>query len=562
MLESLHIENIAVVKSADIDFSRGFSVLTGETGVGKSVILGAIGLLLGAKNGKELLRTGETTATVSALFSDLAAPLVEMLAALGVAPDEDGYLMLSRTITAEGKTTARIGGRAVPASLAREVGKHLINIHGQHDSYALMQAERHLGFLDAFAETDAARAAYTAAYDAWRALVREKAALVSDERERDRKVEMLRYQIADIEEVKPRAGEEEALLAKKERVRNFEKVQKEVGLVRRALGYGEKTPACTDLLRIAIQSLGKLASVLPEADGYIDRLETCASEVYDIVEAVSDAMAEEADGDSTALLNKIEERLDKFHRLKRKYGATMEEVLAYLTQAKAELEKLTNADREAEKLDRALAEARSVLDTRGAALTAARTAAAQTLGARIMEELAFLEMRKVRFAVSVTPADAPDATGYDCVEFLISTNPGEPMKSMQKIASGGELSRIMLALKTVLAASDPTDVLIFDEIDTGISGGISQKVGMKLKAIAKDGAPQVFCITHAAQIAALGDKHYRIEKREADGRSVTTVKPLREEERAAELARMMGGMEITETLLASAREMLATSKTL
>ncbi len=559
MLESLHIENIAVVKQADIEFARGFSVLTGETGVGKSVILGAIGLLLGAKNGKELLRTGETSATVSALFSDLSAPLVAVLAELGVSPDEDGYLMLSRTITVEGKTTARIGGRAVPASLAREVGKHLINIHGQHDSYALMQPDKHLGFLDAFAEPTAELAAYGAAYAAYRAVEKEKNALVTDERERDRRIEMLRYQIEDIEEVHPRAGEEEALFTKRNRIRNFEKVQKQVHLVRRALGYGEKSPACIDLLRIAIQAMGNLTEVLPDADAYIDRLETCAAEVYDIVEAVSDALAEDEVENPTALLNKIEERLDKFHRLKRKYGETMEEVLAYQAAAKAELELLANADREAAKLDAKLEAAKHEMQTAAARLSKCRLAAAEKLGAQILGELGFLEMKKVRFAVSVTPKEA-DATGMDAVEFVISTNPGEPLKPMSKIASGGELSRIMLALKTVLAAGDPTDVLIFDEIDTGISGGISQKVGMKLRAIAR--GAQVLCITHAAQIAALGDKHYRIAKREADGRSVTTVTPLAESERAAELARMMGGMEITETLLESAAELLALSKTL
>lgn len=561
MLEALHIENIAVVKSVDIDLFRGFSVLTGETGVGKSVILGAISLLLGAKNGKELVRTGEQTATVSALFSDLSEPLCALLAEVGVAPDEDGCLMLTRTVSAEGRSTARINGRAIPASMAREVGKHLINIHGQHDSYALMQAERHLGFLDAYAETDALFQTYKEAYQIWRGLLAERDALVCDERERDRRLEMLRYQIADIEEVGARAGEEEALLAKRDRIRNFEKVQKQLSLVRRALGYAEKTPACTDLLRIAITAIGNMRAVLPEAEAYIDRLETCSAEISDIVESVSDQLAEDSDEDPTELLNKLEERLDKFHRLKRKYGATMEEVLEYLAKAKAELATLTHADETLAKLDKALSEAERKVRVAGAALTKKRQASAETLGKAIMAELAFLEMKKVRFSVSVTPLDEPAATGLDRVEFLISTNPGEPLRPMERIASGGELSRIMLALKTVLAAGDPTDVLIFDEIDTGISGGISQKVGMKLKAIAR-GSAQVLCITHAAQIAALADKQYRISKGEQDGRSVTTVTPLAEEERPAEIARMMGGMEITDTLLSGARELLANSKKL
>ncbi len=559
MLTSLCIENLAIVKHVTLVPDRGFTVLTGETGAGKSMILDAIHLLSGegGRNAKHFVRTGEETATVSAMLEELRPTTLIELEALGITPDQDGVLYLQRILTADGRSRALCNGRPIPLSLLKEVGLRLWNIHGQHDSYALLNPAKHKTFLDSYAENENLLSRYRECYRQMIATQKELSDCDRDERERLRREESLKEQITEIDRAKLRPGEEEALLLKRTKVRNAEKIAKQSRTVYRALFQNEKGASAVSLIRIAEQSLAQLQDFLPEGNDYLERLESCCSELEDIAECVREL--NEGEEDPQGLLDRIENRLELFRRLQRKYGADNEEVLAYREHAARELQAITDNEKRKEELTELLRQKTAATQVAGKALSEARKKAAKRLSAAIMEELTFLEMGKVTFAVSVeeNPQDkyfTPD--GCDAVEFLVSTNAGEPCKPMAQIASGGELSRIMLALKCVLADADGIETMIFDEIDTGISGKISQKVGFKLKQTAL--SSQVLCVTHAAQIAALADTHLHVSKGEKDGRTETSLKTLSEEERIPALAAMMGGAQITEPLLSSARELRMT----
>lgn len=560
MLNSLHIENIAVIRSVDIDFSEGFTVLTGETGAGKSIIIDSINLICGAKPSKELIRSGEDTATVSALFSDIGEGCSAALSELGISPDEDGMIYLSRTVSESGKSTAKINGRTVPASLLREAARYLIGIHGQHDNMALLQADNHILYLDEFAKSGEALAKYRSSYDKLCELNKKIADLTRDDREKAQRLEFLKYQINEIESAKLRDGEEEKLEARRKKLQNAEKIAKLSGTVYSLLYANEKDNSAADKIKRAYRSVEALCPVIPEGDAMLSRLDFAVSELEDIAEAIY-ALGEEAGDDPTAELDRVEGRLDEISKLCRKYGDSVGEVLAYLDRAKGELENIEMSEERLSELTNEREELMPIIAADAAALTKIRSDAGAALGERIVSELAYLDMGGVDFAVKLSPKSADGEIQYtkrgvEDVEFLISTNKGEPLKPLCKIASGGELSRIMLAIKSVLSEADSPGTLIFDEVDTGVSGKTSQKIGIKLRELAKTAKCQVLCVTHSAQIGAIAKNHYLISKAENDGRVSTSVRPLGKEERVREIARIMGGINITDNLLETAREMI------
>lgn len=562
MLASLHIENIAVIKCADIDFSEGFTVLTGETGAGKSIVIDSINLLLGSRGAKEFIRTGEQTALVSACFTDLGSAVLDELSCLGITPDEEHMLYLQRTLHADGKSQTRLNGRVIPTSLQRDIGRLLMSIHGQHDNQALLVPSNHIGILDRFADLEEQLIDYKESYNSMQNIVSEMEALTKNEQEKARLTELLAYQIRDIDMAKLKLGEEELLIAQRKRIQNLEKIAKNANLIYRALYRNEKGSSAVELIKRAQLSLDHLIEEIPEAAAYSVRLEEVVCELEDIAECIRASADADVD-DPTALLNRIESRLDTISKLRRKYGATIKDILDYREKAVYELKTIESAEERLEELRRMLEKCSALVMEKAAAIREKRIKSARQLERRVMDELAFLEMGKVKFEVSVMPLKEDDPTacnklGIDAVEFLISTNAGDPLKPLSKIASGGELSRIMLALKNVLADKECTETSVFDEVDVGISGKTAQKIGILLKKTSA--ATQVICITHSAQIAALADSHLLISKCEREGRVETSIKALDREARIAELARIMGGAAITDNLLKTADEMLDASR--
>jgi len=559
MLSSLHIENLAVIKRADMDFEGGFCVLTGETGAGKSILIDAIGLILGARPTKDLIRSGETRAGVSALFTGLDQPLSRLPEGLDVTPDEDGCLYVTRTVDLDGKAQTKLNGRTIPVSMQRELMSYLINIHGQNDNRILMSAAAQQEYLDSYAGNRALLEEYGQVYDQMEACRKKILSLMRDEREKMRTLELLRYQVADIDAAKLKIGEEEELETRRDQVKNAEKILKQTRLITKALYRSEKSLPAYELIKKAIAALTSVAEYVPHAEESIEKLTAMTYELEDIGLTVQD-IAENDYEDPDAELDRIETRLDRIGKLKRKYGSDIAEILAFRDRAAEELAEIEDSDEKLEDYKHELSGYVKEATRLAAMLTDARRAAAKTLEEGVVAELAYLEMPKVRFRVDIRPSLSEEGKvkfnrrGADEVEFLLSANPGEPLKPLAKIASGGELSRIMLALKSVNAADSEGETLIFDEIDTGVSGKTSQKIGMRLRKLAEH--HQVICVTHSAQIAAEAHAQYLIRKSEREGRVETTVTPLDREGRIGELARIMGGVNITDKLLSSAAEML------
>lgn len=554
MLRSLHIGNVAVIRQADIDFTEGLCVLTGETGAGKSLLIDSLNALTGGRVSRDLIRAGEENAMISALFDGLDEPTRAALSELGVElPEDEDGILLQRTLSRDGKSVARIGGRAVTQSLLREVGALLVNIHGQSDNQKLMQKAAHLSLLDAYARDSAALAEYRSVYAAWRQVSGQLADLRQDEGQRLRTREMLEYQIADIDAAHLKPGEEDKLTARRDRLQHQEKIDRQLRLAARALRDGEKATA-TGLLDRAATALASLTGILPEAEELAARAESLRLEAEDIADRTR-ALTDGDAVDATAELDRLEGRLDTIQRLGRKYGAGVDAILAFRADAAERLAGLDTADDRIAACEEQEKRLREQLDGLSAVLTRMRTAAAQELAGQVAESLAFLDMPRVRFEVSLRRLDKPGADGADDAEFCIATNPGEPVQPMIRIASGGELSRIMLALRSVLNEKYGVGVSIYDEIDTGISGRTARKVGIKLRRIARCG--QVICVTHSAQIASLADAQYRIEKHEVDGRAETSVRCLEPEERVDEIARILGGLDLTDSQRAAARELIA-----
>lgn len=553
MLRALHIGNVAVIRQADVDFSEGFCVLTGETGAGKSLLVDSLNALTGGRISRDLIRAGEDRATVSALFDGLDGSTRAALFDLGVEiPEEEDEILLQRTFSRDGKSVARIGSRAVTQSLLREVGSLLVNIHGQSDSQQLMRKAAHVALLDAYAKDADVRTAYRTVYDAWRQTAVQLDSMRRDVGQRLRTREMLAYQIADIDAAHLKPGEEERLTARRDRLQHQERIDRQLNLAARALRDGEKATAA-GLLNRAATALSSLTGILPEAEELAARTESLRLEAEDIAERAR-ALTDGNAGDPTAELDRLEGRLDTIGRLGRKYGAGVEAILAFRADAAKRLAGLDTADECIADLEVREKHLREQLDGVAAALTQARTEAARELAARVAEALTFLDMPRVRFEVSLQHLEKPGTDGTDDVEFCLATNPGEPVQPMTRIASGGELSRIMLALRSVLNERHGVGVSIYDEIDTGISGRTARKVGIKLRQIARCG--QVICVTHSAQIASLADAQYRIEKHEVDGRAETFVRRLTDEERVDEIARILGGLDLTDSQRAAARELI------
>jgi len=557
MLTSLHIENIAVIKSVDIDFKSGFTALTGETGAGKSIIIDSINLLLGKKAERELIRNGEDTAMVSGLFCDLGDDSLERFCELGIHPDEDGNLLVQRTVTLDGKSNVRINGRAVTLSVLRSLGSYLINIHGQSDTHALTDTASHLGILDTFAEVDELYEKYKAAFEEYDAIKREIKNISDKEQERIRLTEILEYQIKDIDSLSLHDGEEEELIDKKLKIKNSERITKQSSFVFKALKGSEKG-SVSYLLDRSIASLTSLSDVIPEFSVYAERLRDFLYQIDDISEEVY-AAVDDIDDDPTEKLNQIESRLDKISKLKRKYGLTVSDVLAFRDRAFSELERLKNSEDLLKELsvrcDTAYNKALSLADE----LHNIRLSAAKELEKRVKETLEFLDMPKVVFFASIKESfDAGkkvlNKNGSDNVEFFISANAGLEPEPLSKIASGGELARIMLALKSVIADKDGVKTVVFDEIDAGVSGKTARKIGIKMLSLAK--GTQLLCVTHSAQIASLADSHFLITKRQENDVTQTAVSELNEEGRIRELSRILGGIEVTDSQRAAAVDML------
>ena len=547
MLSLLHIENIAVIESADISFDRGFNVLTGETGAGKSIVIDAISAILGERAYRDMIRTGTTKASVRAVFTEV--PELAWFADNGV--EYDSETIIQREIYLDGKNVCRVNGSLVSVSILRKLGLQLINIHGQHDSASLFDEDNHLTFLDAFADNDALRADYSEKYEAVAGLRREIDRMTMDEGEKLRRMETLRYQIAEIEKAELEAGEDEELEARRKILQNAEKLSDGMEEAVECLYGGDDSDGAAGLLAQAEHALARLSRFTDAYAALHEKVADLMYQVQDVAEEVRDSRDDLSY--SSDELERIESRLDKIHRLRRKYGVTCADILEYLEKSKKELDEIEFADDHLEHLKKKLKKAENAAWDAADILRKNRMKTADSMSSRILTELAQLDMPRVQFEVQFTQLDLT-ANGADSVAFYMSANAGEALKPMSKVASGGELARIMLAMKNVLAEKDAVNTLIFDEVDTGVSGRAAQKVAEKLRSVATH--KQVLCVTHLPQLAALANTHLLIAKSERDGRTYTSVTPLDIEGRKRDLARIIGGTNITETTLKSAEEML------
>lgn len=547
MLSLLHIENIAVIECADISFDRGFNVLTGETGAGKSIVIDAISAILGERAYRDMIRTGTTKASVRAVFTEV--PELSWFAENGV--EYDPETVIQREIHLDGKNVCRVNGSLVSVSILRKLGIQLINIHGQHDSASLFDEDNHLTFLDAFGDNEAIRANYSEKYEAVSKLRREIDRISMDEGEKLRRMETLKFQINEIEKAELEAGEDEELEARRKILQNAEKLSDGMEEAVECLYGGDDSDGAAGLLSQAEHALARLARF---TDAYAALHEKVADLMYQVQDAAEEVRDARDDLSYSAdELEQIESRLDKIHRLRRKYGVTCADILEYLEKAKKELDEIEFADDHVERLKKKLKKAEKEAWDAAKVLRENRKETAEAMSVRILTELAQLDMPRVQFEVQFAELDLT-SNGADSVAFYMSANAGEALKPMSKVASGGELARIMLAMKNVLAEKDQVNTLIFDEVDTGVSGRAAQKVAEKLRSVATH--KQVLCVTHLPQLAALANTHLLIAKSERDGRTYTSVTPLDIEGRKRELARIIGGTNITETTLKSAEEML------
>ena len=548
MLSVLHIENIAVIEQAEILFEGGFNVLTGETGAGKSIVIDAISAILGERTYRDVIRTGANRAFVSAIFTNI--PQYDWFSENQVEFDTQ-ELQVQREIYADGRNVCRVNGRPVSVASLKKLGGRLINIHGQHDSQQLFDEENHLSYLDAFARDEQELEAYQQAFSAMQSVQREIQKLSMDESEKLRLVETLTFQIEEIRAANLVSGEEEQLKERRKVLQNAEKLSDALRMADEALYGGDSSDGAAGLLSNAEHALSRVSTI--SAD-----MQTLYQKISDLMYSVQDAADElRAMRDdlsySEGELEEIEERLDAIHKLKRKYGASVEDVLAYLADSEQRLDEIEFASDRIETLKKREAELQKETIRRGEILREKRLSAAQAMESRICDELRQLDMPKIRFVCEFTPQQ-PMQTGLDSVRFLMSANVGENLKPLSKVASGGELARIMLAMKQVLAQQDGVPTLIFDEVDAGVSGRAAQKVAYKLWTVSK--GRQVLCVTHLPQIAAMADAEYTVEKRVENERTYTSVLHLDESGRKQELARLIGGSMITETTIAGAAELL------
>lgn len=548
MLELLHIENIAIIEAADIEFAPGFNALTGETGAGKSIVIDSLSAVLGQRTSRELIRTGADKAFVSAAFSGVAPGLSEEL---GIQPEADGTLLLQREIQTDGKNVCRVNGRPVTVSQLRALGARLLNIHGQHDGQQLLDEEQHIVYLDSFGKTEKLKETYAVKYKRFTDIRRQIQSLQMDEAEKARRVDTLKYQIEELRRAKLKPGEEEELTTRRGMLRNAEKFLDAVAGADYALNGDDSDGGALSALRQAQDALGAVRHLDDGFGQLYERLSEAYSEVYDIAATVEDKRGEL--DVSPGELDRVEGRMDQLYRLKKKYGATVEDMLDYLERCQTELAQIEDAGDTLERLEQELSRAEKETRQAAQALSEARRAAAERLTEQILTELQQLDMGKIRFAVDF--AEKPlDGDGMDAVRFLMSANTGEALRPIHKIASGGELARIMLAMKNVLSEQDHVGTMVFDEVDTGVSGRAAQKVAEKMARISR--SKQVLCVTHLPQLAAMADTHFSVEKGEKNGRTYTEVRRLEREQRRQELARLTGGSHVSQTMLDGAEELL------
>lgn len=547
MLKTLEIENIAVIEKTTVDFSSGLNVLTGETGAGKSIVVDSINAILGERTSRELVRHGAENAYVSAYFEDISDNVKNVLNQLGFDAEEDNSLLITRKISVSSKSSCRVNGKNATVSMLKTIGAALVNIHGQHDSQELLNPDCQYKYIDMLFDDDTALKEYKASFKELIAVRRKLKTLTGDETDKERMLELLDYQIKELEDADIQIGEREKLSSRRDLINRSEAIAAAMNKTLSAINGDDEISGVQSVLNDCCNSLSAFDETKDISEIFADvndRIETAKDGIEKLFSVIDYDPGE---------LEQIEERLDLLYRFSNKYGSSEEEMLDFLAKAKEQRDSIVYSDRELEQLnadyDRLFEQTVDLAQK----LSDKRKTTAKQFEKSVKAELAFLDMPKLEFVVDFRKGNL-SSTGFDKVEFLISTNPGEPPKPLAKIASGGELSRIMLAIKNILSYNDTIGTLIFDEIDTGVSGRASQKIGLKLKAVSKN--TQVICVTHSAQIASNADEHFLIQKDIDGDRTFTKVTPLDFEGRKKELARIMGGLEITDTLLRSAEELL------
>lgn len=561
MLRILRIENIAVAREVELELGRGFSVLTGETGAGKSILIDGLTLVLGGRISKDMIRPGEKNASVTAIFSDVENILPE-LDGLGIHPDEEGEITVRRVFSEDGKSSTKINGKSASVSELRELSSLLVNINGQNDTHTALDQSTHIDLLDEYSELD--RSAYSGLYREYLDAVRNLKEIKESLRDRSMMTDILKYQIKEIDAAKLSDPEEEEKLEKlRIKLKDIEKISKYTGIVVRALSQSEKGVTAAYMLEKAQAALEQLGGVMENAQELAEKLESMRYEIIDIAEQASDLIDSDMQNPEEKL-DHVEKRLSLISRLEKKYGADISEILSFREEAAKKLDALESGDLAVKEAEAALAKAYEAALAEAERLSGIRSENAKILSDQVGASLKYLDMPKARFEVKVSRDYSSDGkeilnpNGCDSVCFMFTANPGYPMKELSKVASGGELSRTVLAIKCALAGKHGVDTVIFDEIDTGVSGATSQKIGMKLRELSKH--IQVICVTHSPQVASLADAHFFIHKSEKDGKAESFVRLLTDEERISEIARIIGGVTVTDKQIQAAREMLDTNK--
>lgn len=547
MLKTLDIENIAVIEKASVDFSGGLNVLTGETGAGKSIVVDSINAIMGERTSRELVRYGADNAYVSAYFDDICDSALNKLKKFDIELEEDNSLLITRKISANGKSLCKVNGKTVTVSMLKEICSYLVNVHGQHDSQALLNPDLQYNYIDMLLEDKSVLSDYKETFKKLISVRRKLKSFAKDEDNKESLLELLNFQIEELEKADIKVGEREELTQKRALIQKSEDIIKNLNLAISVINGDDENigieQACADVSRTLFK-FDETKDVYDVFNDINDKLELAKDKAEALLLSI-DFSPEE--------IEMIDEKLDLYYKFSNKYGQTEQEMLDYLEKAKEKRNSILFADEELNRLNEEYENLLNITVKLADKLSVERKKTAKVFEENVKQELAFLDMPKMQFYVDFNKGNL-SSTGYDKIEFLISANPGEPPKSLSKVASGGELSRIMLAIKNIISYNDTIGTLIFDEIDTGVSGRASQKIGLKLKSVSKN--TQVICVTHSAQIASNADEHFLIQKKFNDNKTFTCVTPLDFEGRKQELARIMGGLEITDTLLQSAEELL------
>ncbi len=547
MLKTLDIENIAVIEKASVNFSGGLNVLTGETGAGKSIVVDSINAIMGERTSRELVRYGADNAYVSAYFDDICDSALNKLKEFDIELEEDNSLLISRKISANGKSLCKVNGKTVTVSMLKEICSYLVNVHGQHDSQALLNPDLQYNYIDMLLEDKSVLSDYKETFKKLISVRRKLKSFAKNEDNKESLLELLNFQIEELEKADIKVGEREELTQKRALIQKSEDIIKSLNLAISVINGDDENigieQACADVSRTLFK-FDETKDVYDVFNDINDKLELAKDKAEALLLSI-DFSPEE--------IEMIDEKLDIYYKFSNKYGQTEQEMLDYLEKAKERRNSILFADEELNRLNEEYENLLNITVKLADKLSAERKKTAKIFEEKVKKELAFLDMPKMQFYVDFNKGNL-SSTGYDKIEFLISANPGEPPKSLSKVASGGELSRIMLAIKNIISYNDTIGTLIFDEIDTGVSGRASQKIGLKLKSVSKN--TQVICVTHSAQIASNADEHFLIQKKFNDNKTFTCVTPLDFEGRKQELARIMGGLEITDTLLQSAEELL------